>query len=196
VGRALRTTFGLGLVLMLAACGEIPADGPGAGGGDEPVFVLARDDGWRDGLMEAVGHRYLVMEVATDERAAQQAWSDNVPEGLPERAGPPDEPGVYVPFDEVDLETHAVVVVSSGTSSSCPAWPADVRLRDTHVEVDLATDVDAGTPCTDDLAPYRVVLAIDRDRLPTPDALPIGDVDLPSENLTRVDGMMTAYPAG
>lgn len=194
--RAILTTLGLGLALMLVACGEAPADGPGAGDVDEPVVVLARDDGWREGLMEAVGHRYLVIEVATGERAAQQAWDDNVPDGLPDRTGSPDEPGVYAPFEEVDLETHAVVVVSSGTSSSCPAWPEDLRLRDAAIEVDLATDVEAGTPCTDDLAPYRVVLAVERARLPMPDALPIEDIDLPSENLTGVDGVMTAYPAG
>jgi hypothetical protein len=123
--------------------------------------------------MESAGPRYLLIEVATGAGVAQQAWDDNVPDGLTQREGAPDQPGVYVPLEEVDLETHAIVVVSSGTSSSCPAWPEDVRLTDSHVEVDLAADVGADAACTDDLAPYRAVLAVERDRLPTTDALPI-----------------------
>jgi hypothetical protein len=196
VGRVIVTTVGLGMALLLVACGDVPTEDPGTGAADEAVVVLAREDGWRDGLMESVGHRYLVIEVAAGAGVAQRAWDDNVPDGLGERDGPPDEPGVYLPFEEVDLQTHAIVVVSSGTSSSCPAWPDDLRVADSRVEVDLATDVDADAPCTDDLVPYRAVLAVEHDRLPTADDLPIQDIDVPSENLTGVDGIMTGYPAG
>lgn len=191
--RTVLVTVALVLAVLLAACGT--AGGPTATDVDEPVVVLARGDGWRDGLMDAVGLRYLVIEVA-EPGMARQAWEDNVTDGLPTASGPPDEPGVYVPFEEVDPTTHAIVVVSSGTSSSCPTWPADLRLRDSHVEVDLEMDVAADAPCTDDLVPYRAVLAVERDRLPMSDALPLEDIDVPSENLTGVDGVVTPYPAG
>ena len=47
----------------------------------------------------------------------------------------------------------------------------------------------AGGMCTDDYNPYRVVLAVDRDRLPPVD-------ELASVQLDSVpDGVVTIYPA-
>lgn len=182
-------------LLLVGGCGE--AVGPG--GSDAPgngevgaVTVLAKADGWRDGLQESAGHPYLWIEVATDPATARQAWEDNVPTELPRGEGRPDEPGLYVPFEDIDLDTQALVVVSSGESGTCPAWVEDLRVLADRVEVDLGS-VDE-LACTDDFNPYRLVLAVDRDRLPATDDLPLTTIDVPSENLTDVEGQMVRYP--
>ncbi len=182
-------------LLLVVGCG-----GTGAVGPDEPaaptaaeITVLAKAEGWRDGLQESAGHPYLWIEVAADPDRAQQAWEENVPAGLADGEGPPAEPGLYVPLEDVDLDTHALIVVSSGESGTCPAWVDDLRVLDGRVEVDLDT-VDEQA-CTDDFNPYRLVLAMDRDLLPAIDDLPISTIDVPSENLTDVAGEMVAYSA-
>lgn len=174
--------------LVLAACGgDVGSSGPD----DGPVTVLARADGWRAGIEPSVG--FMLLEVAMDEGTALQAWADNVPNELPAADGdPPTEPGAFRSLDDVDFDMQAVVVVSSGGSSSCPPWVRDIRILDDRVEVSLARE--AAEACTDDLHPYRLVLAVDRDRLPAPEALPVERVDVPSDNLTDVEGRMVAYP--
>ncbi len=185
----------LAVVLALAACGPTEGGDPGAGGDAQgSVQVLAWDEGWRDGLQEELGFRYLVMEITADEAEAAQAWEDNVDDSLESREGAPDQPGIYGDPAAIDHETQALVVVSSGASSTCRVWVDDVRTTDGVVEVDLGRE--PADACTDDLAPYRVVLAVDRDRLPAPEELPVTAVDLPSENLRDVDGEVVDYPAG
>lgn len=174
--------------LFLAACGG----GVGSSGPDDgPVTVLARADGWRSGIEASVG--FLLLEVAYDEGTALRAWAENVPNELPADDGdPPATPGAYRSLDDVDFSRQAVVVVSSGGSSSCPPWVRDIRTVGDRVEVELARE--GAQACTDDFQPYRLVLAVDRDRLPGLDALPVERVDVPSDNLTDVEGRMVAYP--
>lgn len=179
-------------LLLLGGCGEAMGPGGSDAPGNGEVTVLAKAGGWRDGLQETAGHPYLWIEVAADPTTARQAWEDNVPTGLPEGDGRPAEPGIYVPFEDVDLDTHALVVVSSGESGTCPVWVEDLRFLDDRVEVDL--DTAGGEACTDDFNPYRLVLAVDRDRLPSTDDLPFTTIDVPSENLVDVEGQMVRYP--
>ncbi|MEX2627152.1 MAG: hypothetical protein WD225_09715 [Ilumatobacteraceae bacterium] len=179
-------------MLLLAACGE--SGGTGSATGGDGVVVLAKAEGWRDGLQEAAGHPYMLVEVASDRDSAQRAWDDNVPDDLPQADGDPAEPGVYGSLDEVDFDAQSVVVVSSGESGSCPAWVEELSTAEGRFEVRLATV--AAEACTDDFRPYRMVLAVDRGRLPDPEDLPVDRVDVPSENLEDVEGQVVAYPVG
>lgn len=185
----------IGLALALSACGAPTDDIAADDGAVGSVEVLAKAEGWRPGLEDAAGHPYMLLEVAAEPDLAQQAWDDNVPDSLAEADGEPDQPGVYTHLDDVDLDEQVLVVLSSGESSTCPVWVDDITTVDDRVEVELARAADADQACTDDFQPYRLVLAVDRDRLDR-DALPIERIDAPSENLTDVQGRAVVYPVG
>lgn len=185
VGRSIVTAVAV-LGLLGAGCG-----GPTAGTADG-VEALARDDGWREG--SDAEPRFVVVEIAWDRATAQQAWEENVDASLPDADGTPDAPGRYGSLEQVDLDEQALVVVSSGTSSSCPAWVADLRTDEDRLLVEL--DRAPAQACTDDFVPYRMVLAVDRDRLPGPDGPTVTQVDVPSDNLVDVDAAVGAYPLG
>lgn len=189
-----RNVFWVVVAVVVAGCGGEVMSG-GQDRVHDEVVVLAKADGWRDGLQEAAGHSYALVEIATDEASAQRAWDENVPASLPDAGGDPALPGRYATLASVDLDRQAVVVFSSGQSGSCPAWVTSVDAVDGRLEVELTSTADQGEPCTDDFQPYRLVLAIDRGRLPDLDRLPVERIDLPSENLTDVEGRATTYPA-
>jgi hypothetical protein len=151
---------------------------------DEGVTPLAKADGWRDDVPGEGG--FAIVEVAYDLETAERAWAENVPDELEERDDDlPAEPGVYGDLDDVDFDSQVVVVWSSGQSGSCPGWLADIRMENGTVHLERgATD----QMCTDDFNPYRMLLAVDRDRLPAEEDLPHGDIDgVP-------DGEVTRYP--
>jgi hypothetical protein len=80
-----------------------------------------------------------------------------------------------------------VVVWSSGESGSCPEWLADVEHSNDTIVVERER---SGGMCTDDYNPYRVVLAVHRERLPSADELPSAQLDgVP-------DGEARIYPLG
>jgi hypothetical protein len=199
-----RLTIPAAAVVLLAvvACadpeGSNDAGSPGALPDPEftaqGIIPLAKAAGWRDGFGEA-DNVNGVIEIAFDADTAERAWRDNVPADLPEGDGVPAEPAIYHQLDWVDFEEQAVVVWSSGESGTCPAWLADVDTgADGRVEVEVSdtaqlAEARGGAPvmCTMDYRPYRMVLAVDRDRLPDPD-------DLPYVEGSRL--LVTAYPAG
>lgn len=166
-----------------AICFEIQAapSPPGEG-----IETLAKATDWRDGLAEELG-QFGVFEVAYDLETAEAAWRDNVPDDLEPRDDElPADPGVYGELDEVDFDQQAVVVWSSGESGSCPEWLSDIDHADGSIVVERER---SGGMCTDDYNPYRVVLAVDRERLPSAD-------ELPSARLDGVpDGEVRIYPA-
>jgi hypothetical protein len=168
--------------------GESPAEG---------VTVLARIDGWREALTSdpdgtRVGHE-VVVELAYDEATAREAWTGNVPDGLPARTGVPEEVGVYGNLGDVDLAQQAVVVYSSAQSGSCPGWLVDVSFVDGRLQVAETDSIPEGSNgCNDSRVPYRVVLAVDRDKLPPAEDLPIVRVRIDDRN---TDGLVTGYPA-
>jgi hypothetical protein len=149
----------------------------------EGLEPLVKASGWRDGLQTDA---FAVIEIADDREAAQRAWRDNVPDDLEPRDDElPAEPGLYRDLDEVDFDRQAIVVWSSGESGSCPGWLADIDTRDgvVHVERDATEQT-----CTDDYNPYRMLFAVDRDRLPPADELPHARLDgVP-------DGEIRSYP--
>jgi hypothetical protein len=167
-----------------AICFEIeePPRPPG-----EAVETLAKASGWRDALVDELATPFAVLEVAYDRETAEAAWRDNVPGDLGARDDElPAGPGVYGDLDQVDFDRQAVVVWSSG-ESGCPEWLTDIDTVDgvIHIERDATAD-----ECPAIYLAYRLVLAVDRDRLPTPD-------ELPSVRLEGVpDGEVRVYPRG
>jgi hypothetical protein len=155
------------------------------------VVVLAKADGWRDGLdRQALQEYFSVVEIAYNAATARTAWADAVPADLPERDGEPRESGRYGDLDGVDFDRQVLVVYSSGQSGSCPGWLGDVSTADGTVQ--LMTD--AYVPdevCTDDYGAYRVVVAVDRDRLPDEAELPTEDVRVDGSGLSA---LAAAYP--
>lgn len=134
------------------------------------VDVLAKADGWRAGTTP--GDRFAVLEVAYDRAAAEALWDENVDADLPARDGNPLEPGVYGNLADVDLDEQVLALYSSGQSGSCPGWVGDVSTgADGTVEVSTVQDLRGGDGCTDDYNAYRVVLALDREDVPSADAL-------------------------
>jgi predicted small secreted protein len=176
------------LSLVLAGCD------PTEGGAVEGVTVLAKAEGWRSDLQQSAGFSYVLVEVAADADTAARAWAENVPSALPDRAGDPAEPGIYRSLETVDFSSQVVVVYSSGESGTCPAWVTDLTVVEGKLVVTLESTAEPGGACTDDFRSYRLVLAVDRDRLPALSELPIDRIDVPSENLVGVDGRVVLYP--
>ncbi len=143
--------------------------------GEGPVRRLAKAEDWREGLRRDDESWEALAEIAYDRAAAQRAWEANVPADLPRDPADPVQPGVFVTLADVDFAQEAVVVWSAGESGSCPEWVADLR-TDADGTVHLDLDSAGGPACTADYNPYRMVLAVDRDRLPDPSALPTDDV--------------------
>lgn len=63
---------------------------------------------------------------------------------------------------------------SSGESGGCPEWLTDIDTGHGTISVEL--DATAQECAADDNA-YRVVVAVDRDRVPAPDDLPSARLD-------------------
>lgn len=154
---------------------------------NEHVVPLAKASGWRAEL-RPIGSPYAVLEIAPDKAAAERAWRENVPDTLPGRTGVPDKPGVYRELSEVNFDEYALVVWSSGESGTCPEWIADLYTTDDGtVAVELGATSSTGV-CTRDYRAYRMMLAVDRDRLPD-------RTDLPTDKIIGVpDGVVRVYP--
>lgn len=181
------------MLATTAACADAVQPVSGVVAVDGPVTPLAKVEGWRQG---PAGDPYGLLEIAFDQATAERAWQDNVPPGLPMVSGDPQLPGRYGDLSAVDFTRQALVVWSSGESSGCPAWLADIRTTGAGViELQLGapdqseSDAEVIMVCTSDYRPYRMVLAVDRDRLPQPGDLPLVEVrGVP-------DALVTAYPA-
>lgn len=150
------------VALAMTACGG------GTANLAQPVAPLAKVDAWRSDF-EAFP---ALVEVAYDRPTAEQAWRENVPGGLPRRGGePPHEEGVYADLADVDFDSHAVIVWSSGQSGfDCWGWLSDIQTQGSAVK--LTTDA-AHDSCTDDYNAYSMVLAVERNRLPPQNVLPV-----------------------
>ncbi len=159
---------------------------------DDGITVLAKVDGWSGPLStdESLGVN-LVVEIAYDEDAARAAWADSVPADLPGRSGEPRESGRYGSLDDVDLAEQALVVYSAGQSGACPGWLTDFSV-DGDVLAVAETEHVPGNACTDDFDPYRLVLAVDRDKLPAADRLPLRTA---RDGDREFDALVTRYPA-
>ncbi|MGY1842193.1 hypothetical protein [Modestobacter sp. SYSU DS0875] len=180
-----RTLAALLAVSCVGACSGPTADG---------VTTLVKADGRSPSLgsEDVGGGYYAVLEVAYDEATAAAAWDAVVPSGLPSADGEPREPGRYGALEDVDLAEQVLVVFSGGQSGVCPGWLGDVSVADGEVHLEERRHV-PGDGCTDDFAPYRLVLAVDRDRVPAAEALPTERVLVDGRDLA---GLVTSYPAG
>jgi hypothetical protein len=130
----------LAAVLLLAACTGTSPDPSG-----DPVRILATD-------LPSVGEPFTVHLVA-DEADYVDGWRGT---GLP--GSPP----------AVDFTTDVAIYLGMAGSSSCPA--AFERLvvdeATSHVYAEWNDQSLIGAPCTDDLAPQGVLLAVSRAALP------------------------------
>ena len=178
---------------------------------DNGVQVLAKAIGWRWSLVDfhevedlyGVADPYGVVEVAYDEVTAAQAWTENVPADLVRRSGYPKLTGLYGDLADIDFDREALVVYSSGQSGTCPGWLTGIEVTERGRElgtVQLTTTFTTATPptvpgilkCTADYRPYRLVLLVDRDRLPPISWLPTTRVLF---NGDQLGGLVTTYPA-
>src|SRR5690606_35534583 len=129
-------SVGLAVLLVSAAAG---CSEPGTADGIEP---LVRAGWWRDALLDDMeGGTFTILEIAYDRDAAERAWEENVPDGLPERRGTPYRDGRYGSLDDVDFATH-VVVVWSGGGSECPGWLYGLETDDGVVRATTRERVD------------------------------------------------------
>lgn len=163
-------------------------------GPDGPVVPLAKVDEVRPSRRgrDTQWPGSALVEIAFDASTAERAWAENVPPGLPDRDGAPAQPGIYRRLHEVDFATQTVIVWSASQSRSCPGWLADL---DTERHVVALHPEHLGPVCDDDGGTYRMLLAVDRDRLPEPGDLPVPG-DLRSESVAGVpDARVVAYPS-
>lgn len=158
---------------------------PGPQDPAESVVTLAKDSGWRDGFEDDGAAPFATLEVAYDRETAEVAWDENVDDTTPRDDELPADPGLYGDLDDVDFEEQVLVVWSSGQSGSCPAWLADVDTTDGIVQVEIGQ---LGNACDADYNPYRLVVAVDRQLLPEPDAIDSSQLDVVA------DGEIRAYP--
>lgn len=181
--------------ILPAERGELSFSVPGVAPGltEDGVVVLAKVDGWRP-MLSGADQLGPLVEIAYDRASAEAAWRENVPEGLTAGGEVPEAAGIYGLLDAVDFDRQALVVWSSGESSSCPAWLADIRTGpagDVTVEERDTTwlEPDEMIFCTMDYRQYRMLLAVDLDRLPAPR-------EVGTEVTTMGDVPVVRYPAG
>lgn len=155
---------------------------------------LVKDDGWAPSATAAFeqDRPFGVAEIILDRDAAEAAWRELGAHTMEPRSGEPRDAGVYGALDDVDFDSHAVVVWSSGQSGSCPGWLAGIEAADDVVEIQT-DEYSPDSGCTDDYNPYAMLVAVPRSRLPEVSLLPMeAIVDGRSHGLQSVIDM---YPA-
>jgi hypothetical protein len=193
-----RVVAALLAVWAVAGCSNLDLGGRHGRPLAEGVTVLARIDGWRADLTsDPDGTRQvpsLLVEIAYDEATARAAWAANVPDGLPARSGTPQQDGSYADLDDVDFADRVVVVYSSAQSGSCPGWLVDATYAaGTLVMTETSAIPEGSNGCNDSRVPYRLVLAVDRGKLPPAEDLPVDRVQVDDRD---ADGLVTRYPLG
>lgn len=187
---------GVVLAIFVVACGGTDSSARSTSGDSElSVVPLAKAEGHRDGvdLLALSPPLHGVLEIAFDPESARQAWDDNTSADLADQEGLPEEPGVYGDLGDVDFETHVVAVWSSGDSSTCPGYVSGIEVDDEgSVDIALEDAGDSSQPCTADYNPYRMVFALERERVPSADGLPTHDV-IGREHL-ETDVLVAEYP--
>jgi hypothetical protein len=174
------------LIASIVVAGGCATDSA-PGGADAPPRTLAKVEGWNEDRSSPTAAGGL--EIAYDEEVARLMWSENVPDGLPTKSGDPAEPGIYGSLDDVDFDTQVVAQFSAGESGSCPRWLSDVTTEGQTVKV--VTSPDEVGPCTADFNPYRQIVALDRDDVPS--AEDVGGVELVIDGAANPDATVSVY---
>lgn len=168
-------------LLLLAGCSSSPEpSNEGTPTTDSPddasVVTLAKADGWRQGLdpTSIPGEAgFAVLELAYDDAAATALWTAAVPDDLPTATGDPADAGLYGSLDDVDLTQQVLGLWSSGQSGSCPGWFTSMTTDGESVQLVQAEDLLGGNGCDDSYNPYSQVVIVNRDQVPSQDALPV-----------------------
>ena len=125
------------------------------------------------------------LAIAFDPQAAQAAWDEHVPDDADEASSPSSGPGVYAELGEVDFDDQVLAVWYSTESSGCPEWLDGVSTGPLWgVRVHVEDDRNA---CLDDIVIYSMLVAVEREQLPSPE-------DLPTDHVTGAGGTVTSYP--
>lgn len=130
----------LAAVLLLAACSGASPDPSG-----DPVRILATD-------LPSIGELFTV-HLVVDEADYTAGWRAT---GLP--GSPP----------AIDFTTDVAIYLGMAGSSSCPAAFEHLVVDEatSHVYAEWNDQSLVGAPCTADLAPQGIVIAVLRDVLP------------------------------
>jgi hypothetical protein len=115
------------------------------------------------------------LEFAVDPETAVALWDEHVSDELPRGRGEPFGEGIYGDLDSVDFDRQ-VVALWWGTEATCPQAVTDVRSPD-RATVELHT-TEEDHACLDMATSFRMLLAIDRDRLPEVSELPVNLVEV------------------
>lgn len=184
---ASRMLVRLALVATLAATLVACGSGDGWWGSRTGVVPLAKITAGDGGAPEL--EFGPAMQVIDDAQTARRAWEAHVVDGVLRQRGDPDVQGIYRDLDTVSFDRQLVVVWWS-SEATCPSWVTDVTTTDGVIEVTEFEDDAQG--CLDVGSPYRMLLAVDRDRLPEPADLP-ARLTVTSGTSTR-NGQAVRYP--
>ena len=175
------------LSLALSACGLVES----VLGQRGPVATLAKNYE----TPAAVDHPPspdVTLELAFDHDTAELLWGKHVPDDLPRRRGEPYRAGIHGDIDRVDFDNQAIALWWGG-EATCPQSVTDVQLSGRST-VELHTTEEEPT-CADMEVSFRMVLAIDRDRLPNVSQLP-GNLVVVTDGNRRHAGQVVPFTDG
>lgn len=152
------------LSLALGGCGPVES----VLGQRGPVVTLAKNYATPSAVDRPPSHD-VRLELALDQDTAERLWEEHVPDDLPRRDGEAYRVGIHGDLDSVDFDTQAIALWW-GSEATCPQSVTDVQSSG-QATVELHTTEEEPT-CRDVEIPFRMVLAIDRDRLPDGSQLP------------------------
>ena len=158
------------LSLGLGGCGLVES----ALGQRGSVQTLAKNYDMPEGFLGSARDA-ATLEFAVDPETAVALWDEHVSDELPRGRGKPFGEGIYDDLDSVDFDRQ-VVALWWGTEATCPQAVTDVRSPD-RATVELHT-TEEGHACLDMATSFRMLLAIDRDRLPEVSELPVNLVEV------------------
>lgn len=144
------------VVLLLTACAGAPSS--------SPTSVVSPSTGPTPAATPTELARILATDLWADFESPFAVAAATSPDEWDELWG---QVGLQIPRPEVDFERELVLFLGMAGSSSCPErfqrLVVDVTSRVYAEWAPLPTD----QPCTDDLAPQGLLLAVDRSQLPS-----------------------------
>jgi hypothetical protein len=153
------------LSLALGGCGLVES----ALGQRGPVDTLAKSYETPAEVVRLADHD-VSLELAFDRDTATLLWHEHVSDDLPPRRGEAFREGIYGDLDSVDFDSQ-VVALWWGSEATCAQAVTDVQFP-ASATVELHT-TEEELACLDMEIHFRMVLAIDRDRLPALSELPV-----------------------
>jgi hypothetical protein len=155
----------MALSLALGGCGLVES----ALGQRGPATTLAKNYEMPAEVVR-LADQDVSLELALDQDTAALLWDEHVSDDLPRRRGEPFLEGIYGDLESVDFDSQ-VVALWWGGEATCAQAVTDVQFPESAT-VELHT-TEEEPACLDMEIPFRMVLAIDRDRVPALSELPV-----------------------